>query len=167
MHLLAEDKLGQYFNETLAMTEEENFVGTTPLKLELEPGRYKIAVGKDDRPMTCKPDGEDSTIAVLSEDGLLPTQKVYSFTKKSTHTGILVALFWPKDQSLEQFVHGLPSEALFVEPGPTVEHFKDDFEKHKVPREDWELLATMFQRTGKLVWHGAEPGDYLILNGWA
>ena len=84
--------------------------------------------------MTCKPDGEDTTIAVLSEDGLLPTQKVYSFTKKSTHTGILVALFWPKNQILEQFVHGLPSEALFVEPGPTVEHFKDDFEKHKVPR---------------------------------
>ncbi len=162
VHLLAEDKLGRYFNETLAMAAEENFVGTTPLKLELEPGLYKVAVGDYDRPMTCKRDGEDSIIAVVSEDGFLPARKVYSFNKEATHAGILVALFWPKDQTLEEFVRTLPSEDLFVDPGPTVDHFKDDFEKHKVPREAWELLATMFQRTGKLVWHGAEPGDYLI-----
>jgi hypothetical protein len=162
VHLLLENRLGQYFDESIALTAEENLAGTTPLRVELEAGLYRVAVGSTDQPFTCHEDGEDSFIAVLSEGALLPAQKVYSFNKTATHAGILVALFWPKNQTLGQFVGALPSEDLFDVPGPTVEHFKDDFEEHKVPREDWELLTAMFRKTGKLVWHGAERSDLLI-----
>ena len=48
VHLLLENRLGQYFDESIALTAEENLAGTTPLRVELEAGLPQ----PQDRPLT-------------------------------------------------------------------------------------------------------------------
>jgi hypothetical protein len=137
-------------------------VGATPLEIALDPGAYCVYV--EHAPTRYRNDGIHEialTLVELSESGLKPTAKVYHVTKEAGHQAIVTALLWPEGQSAEDFVASLPDEDLF--------HFSLDdvaafLELHHIPREDWDLLLSMLNKTGKAAWYGNDPlDDYLVI----
>ena len=167
-------KLGSY---QLYLMNERFVVGRTPLRIELEPGQYKVAVLNDkDRPITPRYDGEIADLRVLEEKagpekaGLWAPTKVYAIDKQVNSANLLVSLFWHEKQSLSDFVNTLPEVGLWdLDIGAL--GFRETFVKHDIPESDWEYLMTMLRKTGKALWYRAnikdtkalQPRDYMIL----
>ncbi len=145
------------------LTVKQHFVGLTPLEIPLEGGVYQITI--EGNPGKLRHDGEDSQNFRVQLSGnkvtdLVPFAKVYSLTKRPGHQALLTALFWTEDQSLADFVKLLPDQDEF--PG-TSEAMQPFFQSVAIPPADWPLLVTMIRKTGKAVWYGADPTQYLFL----
>jgi hypothetical protein len=151
--------------DTAILTAQEHFVGTTPSEVKLEPGNYMVTIADLDHPMDFREDGEDNQLVVEASDGQggqtsKLAGKEYNITKRAGRQALVTALFWPQNQSLEDFVRALPDVVEF----PVYkETFEADFQKYSVPAADWPLLLSVIQRTGKAVWHGADRSQYLYL----
>src|SRR5690606_36078015 len=121
-----------------------------------------------DHPFEFWEDGETNIMFVLGLDEddqtvstLTPAGKSYTVTKDAGLQTIVTALFWPKDQSLEDFVATLPDEHLF-EIGDEA-FYQGKFQDHQIPPEDWPALLLMLRRTGKLIWYSPDASEHLFI----
>ncbi len=149
------------------MTHPDYLVGTTPLEIELEPDDYWVTVSKMDDPIDFRADGETNTIvrAYVSEQGqitgTITAAKSYLITIMPGHQTIVTALFWPKDQTLADFVATLPEETLF--PVIDTQFLAETFAVHGIPTEAQPLLQSMLSRTGKLAWYSPDGTQHLYI----
>jgi hypothetical protein len=143
------------------LESEDYFVGHTPLEVELEPGEYWVNIVY--KRMDFREDGEDEkTFSMTNDDkNWLPRAKAYKISKRTGHQPIVTALFWHKKQSLKEFVKTLPDKELFKL--VDVKFFQDTFKEHRIPSKDWKYLLLMLRRTGKAVWYGDDPTDYVFV----
>ncbi len=147
------------------LTSKDYWVGYTPVETKLEPGEYRVTITNFDTPINFREDGEVSKTFSLELDGnkvtgMKPAGKTYAVTKRAGHTALLTALFWDKEQSLEEFVKTLPGDETFK---ISQQDFEKILQQHKVPSKDWTSLLSMLRRTGKAVWYDADPAHYLIV----
>jgi len=119
--------------------------GNTPLEIPVEPGEYRVTITHYDQPADFREDGEVSIMYVLGigDDGqtvsaVTPGGKSYAVTKNAGQPAIVTALFWPKDQSLRDFVASLPQEELF-DIGDE-QFYVRKFQDNGIPHEDWPDL---------------------------
>lgn len=150
------------------VTSPDYLRGNTPLEIPLDPGDYRVTITNYDHPFEFWEDGETNIMFVLGldEDGqtmssVTPAGKSYSVTKDAGKQTIVTSLFWPKDQSLEDFVASIPDQPLFEI--SYEEFFQTKFQDHRIPPEDWPLLLSMLGRTGKLVWYSPDASDHLFI----
>ncbi|MFL7791850.1 MAG: hypothetical protein AB8I69_06900 [Anaerolineae bacterium] len=144
------------------LTAEDYFVGRTPIEVSVEPGTYYVIV--EHEPAThLIDDGIDDTIFTMhegEEGNWLLTGKIYEITKRTGYQAIVTALIWPERQSTEEFIATLPDEELFE---VTLESLEPVLRKHHIPTRDWDLVLSMLRKTGKAIWQGENPADYLII----
>jgi hypothetical protein len=155
------EKVAQGTLGTASLTAEKYFVGHTPLEIALEAGTYHVSVKHE--PARFLDDGVDDTVFLLiegDENKWMPTARIYYVTKSPDHQAMVTALLWPEGQSSEEFVATLPKDELF---DISKESFEQVLQRHHIPEEDWDLLLTMLRRTGKAVWYGKDPSDYLFI----
>jgi len=155
------EKAAQGILGTTNLTAEEYFMGHTPLEISIEPGTYCVTIKHE--PARLLDDGTDNILFQMKEgdeNGWLQMAKIYDITKDPDHQAIVTALIWPEDQSPEEFIATLPEEELFE---VTLESFEPVLQRHHIPTEDWDSMLTMLRRTGKAVWQGEDPSDYLII----
>jgi len=150
------------------------FLGRTPLRVELEPGQYKVAV-QGDKNVSIIPryDGEMSRMqALVAKNTFMFPAKLYAIEKKADRAGLVVSLLWPEKVPLWEFVNLIPDDDLFnCSLSLDWYGFRETFVKHDIPESDWEHLMSMLCRTGKAVWYNdnikdtkmVRPRDYLIL----
>ena len=120
------------------VTSPDYLRGNTPLEIPLEPGDYRVTITNYDHPFEFWEDGETNIMFVLGldEDGqtmssVTPAGKSYSVTKDAGKQTIVTSLFWPKDQSLEDFVASIPDQPLFEI--SYEEFFQTKFQDHRIP----------------------------------
>ncbi len=141
---------------------EEYLVGKTPVEVPLDEGEYRIAV-KNKESINVFSDGESTKLQVWTGETFLDETKCYHYVKPSGGGNILVALFWPKTMSVNDFLKTLPRKDFVVIADEQRSSFEEIFTKHNVPQSDWESLISMFQKTGKLAWHGKTESEYLYI----
>ena len=151
--------------DTIYLTSKEYLVGYTPVETKLEPGEYRVTITNFDTPIDFREDGEVSKTFSVKLDGnkitaMEPAGKTYTVTKRAGRTALLTALFWDKEQSLEDFVKTLPNDEPFK---VSQQDFEELFQKHGVPQKDWAVLLSMLRRVGKAIWYDTDPAHYLIV----
>ncbi len=159
---------GNLSNTMVNLLNKEFLVGTTPLEIGLEEGDYQVTVDNENNESHAEfwGDGEDQVIShVTFKSGaaeLIPCCKSYALTKHAGHSPTIIAVFWPKDQSLHEFVMTIgDSDPVF--PKMDKASLEATFRQYNVPSEDWADLVAMMQKTGKLVWHGKTSAEYLYV----
>ena len=149
----------------------KNLAGETPVEITLKPGEYRVFITNYDVPGYSS--REAGGLKFLN-DGEIDVRcaarnwvcggKLYSIIKHHSpgKKAMLTALFYPEDQSLEDFIKTLPHEDLF-DLADSRSGYEKIFHRHKIPSKDWDLLLTMLRKTGKTIWYNLDRSDYMYL----